>query len=477
MPRHFFRSLILLVGLNLLVKPVWIFAIDRQVQNITGFSSYGHYFALLNLCIILNFLLDLGITSFFNREVASGNGHEGALFTQALSGKLILSFIYAGMVFFIGVASGIDDYSLLLMLIIMQVGSSFLLFLRSYLTATQHYRTDAVISVMDKLFVVIVVGSMIIYPMTVGHITIQNFVLIQVAGIILSSAVALMFLVKNIPGFSFQPFRGLKKEIFFSSLPIALNIFFVTLMTRADGFLLESIINDDAREAGIYAAGFRLLDAFNMVGFLMAGFLLPFMARHWPNQNRFFAVLLTCRHLLVIGSMIVVAFAFAAPEYLSNLLYHNKDPYISNVIMIVLFALPGLSMIHIYGTALTATRNMRIYLVLSIIFSLLSVILNLIFIPRYGAMASAVIACSIQTLYALSVIYFARMKTGIRLSLAFIPLYLVVGLSFYVIVKVANFFHWNLMLSAGIGALIIAILFFYRSGFSIAQLRKLLAEK
>ncbi len=460
-----------------MVKPVWIFAIDRQVQNLTGFSSYGHYFALLNLCIILNFLLDLGITSYFNREVASNKNGDRSLFTQALSGKLVLSFIYTLTVFFIAFISGIRDYSLLCMLIAMQIGSSLLLFLRSYPTASQHYRTDAVVSIVDKLFVILVVGSMIFYPLVAGKITIRNFVMIQIAGIILSIIIALIFLARSIPGFSIQPFKGLNKEIFFSSLPIALNIFFITLMSRADGFLLESIIPDGAREAGIYAAAFRLLDAFNMVGFLMAGFLLPYISRHWPNQSRFFAVLLNCRHLLVIGSMIVVAFAFAEPEYLSNLLYHNKDPYISTVIMIVLFALPGLSMIHIYGTALTATRNMNIFLKLSIFFSLLNVILNLFFIPKFGAMAAAVIACTTQSLYALSVIYFARMKTGIRLSLAFIPLYLGVGLVFYIIIKTAAWLEWNILLSAGIGAALTAILFFYRSGFSLYQLKKILAEK
>ena len=49
---------------------------------------------------------------------------------------------------------------------------------------------------------------------------------------------------------------------------------------------LRRLHEDGAAEAGIYAAGFRLLDAFNMVGFLMAGFLLPFISRHWPDLKQ-----------------------------------------------------------------------------------------------------------------------------------------------------------------------------------------------
>lgn len=477
MSKYFFRSLFLLVTLNLLVKPVWIFAIDRQVQNIAGFSEYGHYFALLNLCIILNFTLDLGISSFFNREVASGKENGVSLFSQALSGKMVLSIFYTILTISVAIITGINDYTLLLMLVLMQVGSSLLLFLRSFLTATQHFKSDAVVSIMDKLFVIIVAGIMIFFPSVIGGITVYKFVLIQVAGIGLSVLMSVFFLMRNVSGFSLRPFPGFNKEIILATLPFALNIFFMSLMSRADGFLLEYMLPNGAEQAGIYAAAFRLLDAFNMVGFLMAGFLLPFIARNWPNVNRFSAVLLNCRHMLVMGSMIVVGFAFASPDFIANLLYHKKDAYLSQIIMIVLFALPGLSMIHIYGTALTATRNMNIFLRLSVFFALLSFILNLIFIPRYGAMASAVIAACVQSMYSLSVIYFARMKTGIRLAIAFIPLYAAGGLLFFSIVKTADYFGWNILLSAAIASIIIAAIFFYRAGGTISQVVKIFEEK
>ncbi len=477
MSKHFFRSLFLLVTLNLLVKPVWIFAIDRQVQNIVGFSAYGHYFALLNLCIILNFTLDLGISSFFNREVASGKENGVSLFSQALSGKMVLSIFYTILTISVAIITGINDHLLLLMLVLMQVGSSLLLLLRSFLTATQHFKSDAVVSIMDKLFVIVVAGTMIFFPSVIGGITVYKFVLIQVAGICISVLMSVFFLVKNISGFSLKPFPGFNKEILLATLPFALNIFFMSLMSRADGFLLEYMLPNGAEQAGIYAAAFRLLDAFNMVGFLMAGFLLPFISRNWPNISKFSAVLLNCRHLLVMGSMIVVGFALASPDFIANLLYHKKDAYLSQIIMIVLFALPGLSMIHIYGTALTATRNMNIFLKLSIVFALTSFILNIIFIPMYGALASAVIAVCIQSFFSLSVIYFARIKTGIRLALAFIPLYIAGGILFFSIVKTADYYEWNILLSAAVAAVIIATIFFYKAGGTIKQVINLFEEK
>ena len=46
-PSGFYSSLGLLVLLNAIIKPLWIFAIDRQVQNVVGTENYGVYFSLL----------------------------------------------------------------------------------------------------------------------------------------------------------------------------------------------------------------------------------------------------------------------------------------------------------------------------------------------------------------------------------------------------------------------------------------------
>jgi len=47
MKRKFITNLALVIFLNLLVKPFWIFGIDRTVQNVVGAESYGLYFSLL----------------------------------------------------------------------------------------------------------------------------------------------------------------------------------------------------------------------------------------------------------------------------------------------------------------------------------------------------------------------------------------------------------------------------------------------
>src|SRR6187549_3815467 len=66
----FFKGLSWLILLNLMVKPVWIFFIDRQVQNITGFEAYGKYFAILNLSLVLFSIADAGLSVMLNQRMA-----------------------------------------------------------------------------------------------------------------------------------------------------------------------------------------------------------------------------------------------------------------------------------------------------------------------------------------------------------------------------------------------------------------------
>jgi O-antigen/teichoic acid export membrane protein len=298
-----------------------------------------------------------------------------------------------------------------------------------------------------------------------------------VAAIVVAIVLGIFFLFRGLEKFNIRPFTGFKKEILFSSLPFAINIFLMTIMLRSDGFLLERLHADGATEAGIYAAGFRLMDAFNMVGFLMAGFLLPFISRHWPAINRFSPVLLACRHLLMLGSLFVAAFSLAAPEYISSLLYNRTDPYTVQVIQIILMALPALSLIHIYGTTLTATRNINTFLRITVFFSVVVVLLNLYFIPYYGAKACAIIAVSAQSIYAIALIYFTRKRTGISLELNYMPVYLAVSILCFFIIRITAQNNGPILFSALAAISLLTVLFFFKSGLSFQQIKSLLIEK
>ena len=120
----FYSSLSLLILVNLFIKPVWIFGIDRNVQNTVGFAEYGLYFSLYNLSILFSFLLDWGFTNFMNREVAFNNDgrHRPAVFLRY---KIILALVYAAIVFSFALITGIKNWNMVAGLVLLQIFTAF----------------------------------------------------------------------------------------------------------------------------------------------------------------------------------------------------------------------------------------------------------------------------------------------------------------------------------------------------------------
>jgi O-antigen/teichoic acid export membrane protein len=306
--------------------------------------------------------------------------------------------------------------------------------LRSYLSASQKFTEDAWVSVTDKLFVILVAGAMMIWPAVFGPVTINRFVIVQALGLLVAMGLALFFLRRsNIP-VTARPLRYFSPGILRLSLPFALNIFFMTVIMRADGFLLERLAPQRAYDAGTYASAFRLNDAVNMAGYIMAGFLLPFIAHAWPRKEEFADVLALGRQFLMIPAVcLAVAAPFISP-HINALLYHDREPMTAEIINVLFLCLPAYVIIQTHGTALTATGMVRPFMILSGVFALLLFMADLWVIPRNGAMGAAWVSVGIQNGFAICIFLLGKRHCGIgirpREALAFALLASVVFLIF-----------------------------------------------
>ena len=147
MQRKFLSNLAFLLFLNLLVKPFWIFGIDRAVQNEVGAEAYGSYFALFNFAFILNVFLDLGISNFNNRNVSQHEHLLGKYFPRIIALRLLIA---VGYFILCMIAAVILDYNaaqvaMLSLLCFNQFVLSTILFLRSNIAGIQLFRIDSII--------------------------------------------------------------------------------------------------------------------------------------------------------------------------------------------------------------------------------------------------------------------------------------------------------------------------------------------
>jgi O-antigen/teichoic acid export membrane protein len=426
--------------------------------------------------MVLGFILDPGLHIHISRLASLPDADRTRLFWDGFYAKIGLFLMYILVVATVAGVAGYPDLPFLLTLMVLHGSISLFAFFRLFITSGQRFRADGLLSVTDKSVVILLIGGMMLWPDRLGQITIGRFVAVQTLGIGLSMLLAVMFLSRGGWPFSFRPFRGFRRELLFPSIPFALNIFLMTIILRVDGILLERIHPNGAHEAGLYASGFRMLDAFGMMGTLAGGFLLPFIARHWPDTARFSQAVGVSRRALMCAAILIASIGLAIPGWLTEFLYHRSDPSIINLMRIILLALPGLSLVAIHGTLLTATGHIRRFISVSAAMAALSLCLNAWLIPRYGAQASALVAVAIQSFYAFVLIRATRRLTQIGLPSSELLSYLFVGLMGYGTIRVLTNVGVPVPVSVGVSVAVTSVLFYYTLGFRISDLRRLLTR-
>ncbi len=376
MKREFLINIVFLISINLLIKPFFIFGIDRTVQNVVGAETYGVYFALLNLTYLLQIFNDFGIHSFNNRNIARHSQLLPKYLPNVLILKCFLGVFFIGLTFLVAWFSGYKiHFHLLFFIILNQLFISLIMYLRSNVSGLAMYRTDSILSAMDKLLMILFCGILLWVSPFKEQFTIEYFVYGQTLALLITALVAFGVVSKKLDRLRFKFNPAFLKLILKESYPYALVVFLMMAYTRIDGVMIERLLPDGAYEAGAYASAFRLLDAGNMVGFLFAGLLLPMFSR-MIKANQSIKALLRFSILFIWGGAISLATAtcFYSDEIM-HLLYTEATPYWGGILQYLMTSFVAISGIHIFGTLLTANGSL---MKLNAIF-LIGVIMNVIF--------------------------------------------------------------------------------------------------
>lgn len=428
MQQKFLRSLSLLLVLNLLIKPIWIFGIDRTVQNMVGASEYGFYFAILNFSFLFNILLDFGITNFNNKNIAQNNHLLQKYLSNILVLKLLLFFVY---LCFTLVAAFLIRYDaaqvrLLMIMTFNQFLISFILYLRSNLGGLHLFRTDSIISVLDRSLMIVICG-VLIWGNILGEFSIRHFVYAQTLAYLMTVSTALFIVISKAGKRFFRlnwnlPFMLI---IIRQSFPFAVLVLLMTFYNRIDSVMLERMLDNGATYSGFYASAYRLLDASNMVAYLFAVLLLPIFSK-MIKYNQPVEKLVTLSYSLIITPAIIVvvgAFFYSAEimqmlypihpdETLADFSYRMTES--ARVFGLLMACFVAISTSYIFGTLLTANGNLKYLNLISLTAMSLNIILNLMLIPRYQATGSAVASMITQFSIATVQIFIVKKVFGFR---------------------------------------------------------------
>lgn len=411
MKREFLLNILLLVFINLLIKPIFIFGIDLGVQNRVG-EHYGTYFALLNLAYLFQILNDFGIQSFNNRHISQHPQLLPKYFPNLLAIKWLLATVYVTLTMAVAaflLGYGADALPLLFVLLLNQVLVQLILFLRSNISGLGYYRLDSLLSSLDKLLMVLTCGLLLWTDWF--DFSLLNFALAQTLALLVTAVVVFILLRKRAV-FPVKPswaanWRAGKPAVFSmfrQSLPYALVVLLMFAYTRLDAVLLERMAG--AAHADVYASAFRLLEACNMFGYLFASLLLPMFARLLKEKESVRPLTSMSFKLIWAGSVTLAAAIFFAREDLLRLMMPERaTEYRFEVLGVLIWAFVPVSVTYIFSTLLTARERMMRMNRFFIVGIVLDLGLNLLLIPHWQAIGSAVAALVTQIFIAAAMIW------------------------------------------------------------------------
>ena len=415
--RKFIINLAILIILNLLIKPYWILIIDPGIQNQVGNSNYGEYSALFMFSFLLTILLDFGLTNFNNKNIAQNNHLLSKHFSSLLTLKFVLGIVYVTLTMLCALLIGYDSrfMKLLFILCINQFLISFILYLRSNLQGLHLFKTDSIVSILDRLIMIIICVAMFLHWFGF-NVNIMNYVYAQTVGYSLTAVITFMIVLKETHTFKLTWNWRFSLMMLKKSFPFAVLVLLMTFYNRLDSVMIERLlpVGIGSYEAGIYAKGFRLLEAANTFAFLFATQLLPIFSRMLEFKEDVQNLVKLAFSLLITPAIIVsISCAFYSTDLC---LLINKSTDSAFVFSILMFCFTAVSTTYIFGTLLTANGNLKQLNLMALCGIAVNLVLNLILIPRYHALGSAIASVTTQFLTALIQVFIAKKVFNFKLN-------------------------------------------------------------
>lgn len=420
MNRQFSLNIALLLGINGLIKPLYLFGIDRTIQNTLPEGDYGLYFTFFNLSFVLSIINDPGIQNFNTTFIAGKKHLLQKIFASAIQVRMVSGVLFFLATLLTGFFLGYHFDALLLLLFVAfnHFLASLSLFFRSNLSAIGYFTIDSILSGLDKFLMILFLGLFLINPRLQSHLNIYWFVALQGSAFLITLLIALFFVLRNAKPFQWPQWR-ISFTLLKNSLPYALVVFLMLAYTRVDAIMIERMLPSGKIEAGYYAAGYRLLDAVNAIGFLFASLLLPMFAQIHAQKKSLTPLLgLSLNHIVALaGWLSMVLITYSTPVI--QALYPSMPPSVPIILIYLMLTFICLAVGYIFGTLLTATGNIHKMNGLFALAALINIGLNWYWIPSEKSIGAAKATLLTQIFVCLALIFMTNHLLQLKFTLKY----------------------------------------------------------
>ncbi|RCR71060.1 flippase [Larkinella punicea] len=201
--------------------------------------------------------------------------------------------------------------------------------------------------------------------------------------------------------------RALAIRLLRLSWPLMISEFFIFIYMRSDQFMLKELATD--LELGKFSAALRLSEVWYFIATAITSSFYPtIVALKTQNEEAFQRAFRKLLSLLASISILIAVFITFSSSFLVNLLYGQQYTGVDNILVIhiwsAVFVFIGVGSSYWF----ILHDRQRLLLLKTIAGATVNILLNLILIPRYGAIGTSIATLLAQMMSAYFMNYFIK---------------------------------------------------------------------
>jgi len=394
-----FASRILCMGISFLTT---IFIVRKL-----GPENYGQLSYAVSFVAIFSFIASLGIENILYRDLIKYPEKKKEYLGSALTIKLIAGLIAIILVCIAAVFFAQDDVSRVLILI---------------LSGTFLFNTFQIISlefqarIKNKYLAIIsVIVTLILNSLKILVIVFHKGVIYLAFILLLESVLYAIFYwyayEKKIEGsiLDWKFDKHIAKNLLKDSWPLMFTSAFMLVYSRIDQVLIKSML--DAHSVGIYGAAVNIAEVWYFIPGIIISSLFPAIIHAKKSSEELYLARLNKLSIMLLGIAIIIALPVTlfAP-FIIKMIYGQAFIGGAIILQIYVWACIGTFLGLLTDNYLITENYRTILIVRSFIPMVINILLNLIWIPKYGIVGSAYATLISYTLGPLTLFFFKKTR-------------------------------------------------------------------
>jgi len=409
--RRILKNFISLTGANVVCKALAFIstAYLARVLSTEGFGILGFAQAVI---VYFQLLLNQGLDTYGTREIARNDEDIPRYVNNILTIRLILSVVSYSLLalfaFLIPKPLIVKGVILILGLKLFEIAFN----IKWVFQGTERMEWIAASRIAQQVLFVAGVLLLIKKPEQI-----LNVPILQVGTGAVGVAALIHIYRKKSRRIKFEIDLPFWKEIFSQSLPMAASYLLIQIYLNFDMLLLGFTHSD--KTVGLYNAAYKVITIINLFGLYYFTTLFPNISRMYKSSTEKMGGLLSksLKNIILIAVPLCIGGTIVARP-LITFIFGNDFAMSALPFKILIWNVAVIWISLHYGNTLIACNRQNQYLVGVAIGAVTNIILNLIFIPRYGMTAAAVTT----VLSELLVLWFMYRKLNAILRLSFMGL-------------------------------------------------------